>query len=196
MVNLMVLPFAKNSLEPHISEKTLEFHYGKHHQTYYNNLVGLIKDTELADKTLEEIIRTTAGRFDQVAIFNNAAQVFNHNFYWQSLRPVSEEIPSDIKELLIKDFGSLEKFQEDFKAAAISQFGSGWAWLVLEGGVVKVVKTANADNPLVHNQKPLLVIDVWEHAYYLDYQNRRADYVEAIIKNLLNWEFFKKNLAS
>jgi len=196
MINLMALPFARAALEPYISEKTLEFHYGKHHQTYLNSLLGLIKETDLADKPLEEVIRLTAGHFDKTAIFNNAAQVFNHNFYWQSLQSAGAGMSQDVTDLLAKDFGSLEKFQEDFKSAAVSQFGSGWVWLVLEEGRVKITKTANADNPLVHKQKPLLVIDVWEHAYYLDYQNRRADYAEAVINNLLNWEFFKKNLTS
>jgi len=196
MFTLMDLPFKPESLEPYISARTLEFHYGKHHRTYVDNLNNLVKDNDFAATTLEKIIELTAGQPDEAALFNNAAQVYNHNFYWQSLKPGSGEAPADIQKILADSFGSYEKFQEQFKAAAVGQFGSGWAWLIFAEGKVKLLKTGNADNPIAQGKMPLLVIDVWEHAYYLDYQNRRADYAEAIIKNLLNWDFFRKNLAA
>ena len=196
MFKLMPLPFAPTALEPDISARTLEFHYGKHHQTYVDNLNKLIKETDFANNSLEEIVKLTAEQRDLAPIFNNAAQVYNHDFYWQSLKSGSGEAPTNIQELLAANFGSYEKFKKELLAATLAQFGSGWVWLVLEptAGIIRILKTANADNPLAHNLKPLLAIDVWEHAYYLDYQNRRADYVAAIIEHLLNWDFFQKNL--
>lgn len=195
MFALNSLPFDKSSLAPAISEKTLDFHYGKHHQAYVDNLNKLISGTEFETLTLEEIIIKTAGNSNQVAIFNNAAQVFNHNFFWSSLRPIDATLEAGPKlaVLINQSFGSLDNFYNEFKNAALAQFGSGWAWLVKDGDALKIIKTGNADNPLVHNLKPLLVIDVWEHAYYLDYQNRRADYLENVLKNLLNWEFAENN---
>lgn len=194
---LPVLPYAKNALEPFISEQTLDFHYGKHHQTYLTNLNNLIRNTALADKTLEHIIRDTAGKPEKSAVFNNAAQSFNHAFYWKSLRPNGDgRIPeSTFKAAVLKTFGGAESLKAELKSAALSQFGSGWAWLVKENGALKVAKTANADTPVTRGQTPILTIDVWEHAYYLDYQNRRADYVQSIIDNLLNWDFAAANFA-
>ena len=195
MFTLSLLPYEKSALEPHISEKTLEFHYGKHHQNYVDNLNKFVSGTELENSSLEEIIKKTVGDVEKIAIFNNAAQVYNHDFFWNSLSPSSLSKPSEeILEMINKSFGDLENFYTEFKAAAISQFGSGWAWLVKDGDGLKIMKTANADTPIAHGIKPLLTVDVWEHAYYLDYQNRRADFVEIILRNLLNWDFAKKNL--
>jgi len=196
MFTLPILPFEKNELEPVISSQTLDFHYGKHHQTYVDNLNKFIAGSELENETLENIIIKTCGDTEKIAIFNNAAQVYNHTFFWNSLKPYSKksEPSQKLLEMINKSFGSLENLYAEFKAAAISQFGSGWAWLVIEKGELKITKTANADTPIAHDLKPLLTVDVWEHAYYLDYQNRRADFVEATLKNLLNWEFAESNL--
>ncbi len=196
MFTLSPLPFATRALEPHISEKTLSFHYGKHHQAYVDNLNKLVAGTDLETASLADIIVRTAGSADKAAIFNNAAQVFNHDFFWQSLRPVDATLGPDpsTKVLIESAFGSLDNFFAEFKAAAISQFGSGWAWLASDNGQFKIMKTANADNPLAHGLKPILALDVWEHAYYLDYQNRRADFIDAVLKNLLNWEFARQQL--
>jgi Fe-Mn family superoxide dismutase len=196
MYTLDQLPFAKTALEPHISANTLDFHYGKHHQAYVDNLNKFVAGTEFENLSLEEIITKTVGQSDQMAIFNNAAQIYNHNFFWQSLRPSTlVQNPSvELLALIDKSFGSLDNFYSEFKAAAIAQFGSGWAWLIKDGDGLKIIKTANADTPIAHGLKPLLTIDVWEHAYYLDYQNRRADFVDAILKNLLNWDFAQSNL--
>ena len=189
------LPYAENALEPVISARTIGFHYGKHHQGYVNNLNKLVTGTPLADQPLEAVVKATANP-DQTAIFNNAAQVWNHTFYWNSLKPKGGGKPTGaLAEMIDKSFGGFEQFKAEFAKAATGQFGSGWAWLVKDGDKLAVVKTGNADNPLVHGQKPLLTVDVWEHAYYLDYQNRRADYVAAIIDKCLNWEFAAQNLA-
>ncbi len=188
------LPFAQNALEPVISARTLEFHYGKHHQAYVTNLNKMIAGTPLADLPLEKIIADTANDPQKAAIFNNAAQVWNHTFYWKSLKPGSASMPEELKAAIEKDFGSVENMKKELSQAAVSQFGSGWAWLVKDGNVLKAVKTSNAQNPLIAGQTPLLTIDVWEHAYYLDYQNRRPDYVMAVIDKLLNWEFALENL--
>lgn len=191
------LPWPEDALSPRISANTLGFHYGKHHQGYVNNLNKLVIDTPLADQSLETVIKATAGKVDQVAIFNNAAQVWNHTFYWNSLRPKAGGKPTGaLAEQIDKDFGDFEKFKTEFTKAAVSQFGSGWAWLVKDSDKLAVVKTGNADTPIAHGQKPLLTIDVWEHAYYLDYQNRRADYVAAVLDHLINWEFAAQNLAT
>ncbi len=194
---LPVLPYAANALEPFISEKTLEFHYGKHHQTYITNLNNLIRNTALASKTLEQIVLETAEKNEKSAIFNNAAQSFNHAFYWKSLSTNGNgKLPDGaFKTAVSKTFGGLESLKAELKAAALSQFGSGWAWLISENGTLKIVKTSNADTPIIRGQKPLLTIDVWEHAYYLDYQNKRADYAQAVIDNLLNWDFAAANFA-
>jgi Fe-Mn family superoxide dismutase len=189
------LPYAQNALEPHISANTLSFHYGKHHQAYVTNLNNLVKDTPLADKTLEEVIKASAGDQAKAGIFNNAAQVWNHTFYWQSMKQNGGGKPSgDLAGKIESDLGGYDKFVEAFKTAATTQFGSGWAWLVVEGGKLKVTKTGNADLPMVHGQTALLTCDVWEHAYYLDFQNRRPDYVGTFLDKLVNWDFAAANL--
>jgi Fe-Mn family superoxide dismutase len=173
------------------------FHYGKHHKGYLDNLNKLIAGTEYAELSLEKIIAAAAGKPDKTAIFNNAAQVWNHSFYWKSMKPKGGGIiPAPLKQKMEASFGSIEAFKKEFVTIAISQFGSGWAWLVLDGDKLKVVKTGNADLPMTTGMKPLLTIDVWEHAYYLDYQNRRADYVEAVLEKLINWDFAAENLSS
>lgn len=196
MFTLSSLPYGLAELEPHISQKTLEFHHGKHHQAYIDNLNKLIAGSDLENKTLADIIVSTAGDAEKIAIFNNAAQAYNHDFFWAGLSPVAakKELTPELLALISASFGSLENFQAEFKAACLAQFGSGWVWLVKDGAALKIMKTANADNPLAHGLKPLFTVDVWEHAYYLDYQNRRGDYVEAILKNLVNWEFAASNL--
>jgi Fe-Mn family superoxide dismutase len=193
---LPALPFADNALDPVISANTLSFHYGKHHKTYVDNLNKLVTGTELADLSLEQVIAASSGRADKVGIFNNAAQIWNHTFYWNSLTPKGGgEPPAALKQKIEADFGTVEACKQELVAAATTQFGSGWAWLVQDGGKLKVVKTANANVPSTEGMKPLLVIDVWEHAYYLDYQNRRVDYVNATIDKLINWGFAEKNLG-
>jgi len=190
------LPYADNGLEPVITARTVGFHYGKHHQGYVDNLAKLVKDTEYAELPLEKIITGTAGVADKAAIFNNAAQVWNHTFYWQSLTPKGGgEPPAALQARIDASFGSVDACKKEIAAAAVSQFGSGWAWLVLDGDTLKVVKSANAENPLKAGLKPLLTVDVWEHAYYLDYQNRRADHVAAVLDKLINWPFALKNLG-
>ncbi|MBX9634673.1 MAG: superoxide dismutase [Magnetospirillum sp.] len=191
------LPYDKSALEPHISARTLEFHHGKHHAAYVANLNGLIKDTDLADKSLEDIILAAAKDLPaKQGLFNNAAQVWNHTFFWNCMKKNGGGKPSGkILAMIESDLGGFDKFIEDFRSAATTQFGSGWAWLVLDGGKLKITKTGNADLPLAHGQKALLTVDVWEHAYYLDYQNRRIDFVQAFIDNLIDWEFVEKNLG-
>jgi Fe-Mn family superoxide dismutase len=190
------LPWAQNALAPVISENTISFHYGKHHQAYVTNTVKLIAGTEFEKASLEDIIRKTAGRPDQAGLFNNAAQVYNHTFFWHSMKPGGGGEPKGkMAEMIKESFGSYSKFAEAFSNAAATQFGSGWAWLVAENGKLKVVKTPNAETPLTTAAKPLLTIDVWEHAYYLDYQNRRGDYIKAFMEKLVNWDFAEKNLA-
>jgi superoxide dismutase, Fe-Mn family len=193
---LPALPYAENALEPIITAKTLSFHYGKHHNGYVDNLNKLIAGTEYATLSLEKIITSTAGKPEKTAIFNNAAQNWNHTFYWNSMTPNGAgEPPAALKQRIAASFGSVEACKKELASVAMSQFGSGWAWLVLEGTVLKVVKTANADIPMTMGLKPLLVIDVWEHAYYLDYQNRRVDYVNAVLDKLINWEFALQNAS-
>jgi Fe-Mn family superoxide dismutase len=190
------LPYPKTALEPHMSEKTFEFHYGKHHQAYVTNLNNLVKDTPMASQSLEEIIKATAKDESKAGIFNNAAQVWNHTFFWSSMKPNGGGAPSGaLAEKIDAAFGSLDKFKEAFKAAAVSQFGSGWAWLVVDGGTLKITKTPNAVNPMAQGQTALLTCDVWEHAYYLDYQNRRPDFVQTFLDKLVNWEFVASNLS-
>jgi Fe-Mn family superoxide dismutase len=184
------LPYPKNALEPHISSRTLEFHYGKHHQTYVDNVNKMVGGTDLANESLEALVKKTAGDAAKVGIFNNAAQVWNHSFYWNCLKPNGGGPPTGpVAQKIEADFGGYAKFVEELKNAGITQFGSGWAWLVLKGSQLQITKTLNADTPLAHGLKPLLTIDVWEHAYYLDYQNRRADYLTVVIDKLLNWDF-------
>lgn len=185
------LPYAMNALVPHMSEQTFEFHYGKHHATYVTNANNLIKDTPMADKSLEDIIKSAEG-----GLFNNAAQIWNHSFFWNSMTPDGGGQPSgDLGARIDADFGSFDKFAEAFQAAAVTQFGSGWAWLVEDGGKLAVCQTANANTPLTDGKKPLLTVDVWEHAYYLDYQNRRPDFVKTFLNSLANWDFVEANLA-
>jgi Fe-Mn family superoxide dismutase len=191
------LPYADNALDPVISAQTIGFHYGKHHKAYVDNLNKLIADTPMAEMTLEQVIRDTAGSMDKASIFNNAAQVWNHTFYWNGLRAGGGGRPgSELAQRIDRDFGSFEEMRQQLVSAASTQFGSGWAWLVEEAGALKVVKTGNADNPMTKGAKPLFTIDVWEHAYYLDYQNRRADYINALLDKLVNWEFVATNLAA
>ena len=193
---LAPLPYADNALEPVISANTLGYHYGKHHRAYVDNLNKAVAGTEFAGRSLEQLITATSGKSERAAIFNNAAQAWNHAFYWKSLRPGGGgEPPAALKARIEAAFGGVDACRKELLAAATSQFGSGWAWLVEDAGKLAVVKTANADNPLAHGQRPLLAIDVWEHAYYLDYQNRRADHVGALIDKLLNWEFALENLG-
>jgi len=195
-IALPALPYPQNALDPVISANTLGFHYGKHHKTYVDTLNKLIAGTELADMSLEQIVKATSGKSDHTAIFNNAAQAWNHTFYWRSMKPQGGgEPPASVKRLLESSFGSVEACKKELAAAAVGQFGSGWAWLVQDGGKLKVVKTGNAETPLTGGSKPLLTLDVWEHAYYLDYQNRRADYVNAVLEKLVNWEFAAENLS-
>lgn len=189
------LPYADNALEPVISANTISFHYGKHHKGYVDNLNKFVVGTEFAGLTLEKVIAEAAGKADKIAIFNNAAQAWNHTFYWNSLKPNGGgEPPAELKQKIEASFGTLDTCKKELATAATTQFGSGWAWLVLDGDKLKVVKTGNADLPLTKGLKPLLTIDVWEHAYYLDYQNRRADYVFAVLDKLVNWSFAAGNL--
>lgn len=190
------LPYEPDALEPYISEKTVFVHYHKHHAGYVKKANEMIKGSDLASLSLDEIIKKTYGNADQIGIFNNAAQVFNHTFYWNSMKPGGGGMPTGaIAEKIIADFGSYAAFKKEFAAAALSQFGSGWAWLVKDGDALKIMKTANADTPIAQGLTPVLTIDVWEHAYYLDYQNRRADYINAYLEKLVNWEFAQANLA-
>lgn len=194
-IELPNLPYAKNALEPHISENTLNFHYGKHHNTYVVNLNKLIAGSDLENKSLEEIIKISAADSSKAGIFNNAAQVWNHTFYWNSMSPNGGGKPTgEVLAKIEEDFGSFENFVEEFKTAGATQFGSGWAWLVLEDGKLKVTKTPNAETPLTTNAKPLMTMDVWEHAYYLDFQNARPGYIETFLNELVNWDFVASNL--
>ena len=191
------LPYARTALAPHISEETLNFHYGKHHQAYVTNLNGLVKDTPLEKASLEEVIKDSAGDKAKAGIFNNSAQVWNHTFYWHSMSPDGGGKPKGkIAELIERDLGGYDNFVKEFKAAGATQFGSGWAWLSLKGGKLVISKTPNAETPLTEaGTTPLLTMDVWEHAYYLDYQNRRPDYIDTFLSSLVNWDFANQNLA-
>lgn len=190
------LPYPKDGLEPHMSSRTLEFHHDKHHAAYVNTLNKLVQNTPFANQPLEEVIRATAKDESKTPIFNNAAQAWNHTFFWNCMRPRGGGKPSgDLLQRIERDLGGFDKFKEQFKEAAVSQFGSGWAWLVLDGGKLKVTKTPNAVDPLAQGQTALLTCDVWEHAYYLDYQNRRPDFVQTFLDHLANWEFAAKNLT-
>lgn len=190
------LPYAPNALEPYMSANTFSFHHGKHHAAYVNNLNNLVKDSDLADKSLEEIIKATFKDSAKVGVFNNAAQVWNHSFFWNCMKPGGGGTPSGaLADKINSDFGSFDKFKEEFKNAAATQFGSGWAWLVLDNGTLKVTKTGNAENPLANGQTALLTLDVWEHAYYLDYQNKRPDFITTFLDNLVNWDFVAENMS-
>jgi Fe-Mn family superoxide dismutase len=190
------LPYADDALAPLISANTISFHYGKHHKTYVDNLNKMVPGTDLDGKSLVEIVNATAGKADKAGFFNNAAQVWNHTFYWSCLKPKGGGKPTGaIAAKIDAAFGGYDNFKKEFATAGLTQFGSGWAWLVAEGGALKIVKTGNAEVPFTKGQTPLLTIDVWEHAYYLDYQNRRGDYINALIDQLLNWDFAAENLA-
>lgn len=187
------LPYAKDALEPVMSSKTLEFHYEKHHKGYMTKLKAALEGTPDASKSLEEVVKTSSG-----PIFNNAAQVYNHTFFWDGMKPGGGGAPGpgDVADLLTRDFGGWDKFREEFIKVGMGQFGSGWAWLVIEGGKGKIVPTPNAGTPLTTPAKPLLTADVWEHAYYLDHQNRRDTFLEVFCDKLINWEFVAKNLKA
>ncbi|MFS8782728.1 superoxide dismutase [Synechococcus sp. R6-6] len=194
---LPALPYPADALKPYMSAETFSYHHGKHHAAYVANLNKLIEGTDLANKSLEEIIKATFGDPNKAGIFNNAAQVWNHTFFWESMKPGGGGAPTGpIADKINADFGGYDKFAEAFKTAAATQFGSGWAWLVLDNGTLKVTKTPNAENPLVHGQTPLLTLDVWEHAYYLDYQNRRPDFISAYLEHLVNWDAANARLAA
>ena len=191
------LPYARNALAPHISEETLNYHHGKHHQAYVNNLNKLIEGTAHENAPLEQIIKDAAGDSAKAGLFNNAAQVWNHTFYWHSMKPGGGGKPTGaIADKIDADFGSYDEFAKQFKAAGGGQFGSGWAWLVLKNGKLEIRKTPNAETPVTEaGVTPLLTMDVWEHAYYLDYQNSRPGYMDAFIDNLINWDFVNQNLS-
>jgi Fe-Mn family superoxide dismutase len=194
-IALPQLPYAEDALAPVVSRETIRYHYGKHHKAYVDKLNGLIENTPFADMPLEKIIQQSAKEASKAAIFNNAAQVWNHWFYWLSLSPDGGGKPAGtLARKIEEDFGDFDSFANELKQAAVGQFGSGWAWLVNEGGKLKVVKTGNADTPIAHGQAPLVTCDVWEHAYYLDFQNRRPDYVDAFLDHLLDWDFAAANL--
>jgi len=191
------LPYSGDALEPHISANTLQFHHGKHHAAYVTNLNNLIAGSDLESHSLEDIIRLTASDPDKAGIFNNAAQIWNHTFYWNSMKPGGGGKPSGaIAEKIDQDLGGYDAFAEQFKQAGATQFGSGWAWLVLVGGRLQVTKTLNAGVPLTDGAIPLLTMDVWEHAYYLDFQNRRPDYIGTFLDHLVNWDFAEENLKT
>lgn len=194
MLQLDPLPYAKNALAPFISENTLNFHYDKHHMGYLNNLNKLVEGTDFATATLEKIITDAHGKPEKTAVFNNAAQVWNHTFYWNSMKPNGGGKPSGaLLNKINETWGDFDAFVTAFKEAGATQFGSGWAWLVLKDGALSIMKTGNADLPMVHGAAALLTCDVWEHAYYLDYQNRRVDYIGEFLSNLVNWDFAAAN---
>jgi Fe-Mn family superoxide dismutase len=190
------LPYADNALDPVITAHTMSFHYGKHHKTYVDNLNKMVVGTEFADMSLEQVIAGSAGKADKAGIFNNSAQIWNHTFYWHSMKPNGGgEPPAVLKQKIDAAFGSVDACKKELANAAVTQFGSGWAWLVSDAGALKVVKTGNAELPMTKGMKALLCIDVWEHAYYLDWQNRRADYVNAVLDKVVNWGFAADNLG-
>ena len=197
MIELPPLPYGESDLAPHISPETISFHYGKHHKAYVDNTNKMIAGTDLAGASLEDIVRAAWGKPDKKGLFNNAAQVWNHTFYWKSLSPKGGGAPTGkLLDRVQSDFGDFAKLKDELAKAAVTQFGSGWAWLVLEGGKLKVEQTPNAENPLTSpGRKPLLTVDVWEHAYYVDYRNRRPDYVNVVLDKLVNWEFAAQNLG-
>ena len=189
------LPYANDALAPYMSAETLDFHHGKHHQTYVTNLNNLIKDTDLQNSSLEEIVVKSSKDSSMAGIFNNAGQHWNHILFWQCMKPRGGgSIPSELEKKLSEDFGSVDKFKEAFILAGTTQFGSGWAWLAVNNGKLVVTKSANASNPLVDGMKPILGCDVWEHSYYIDYRNKRPDYLKAFLDSLVNWEFVASQL--
>jgi Fe-Mn family superoxide dismutase len=188
------LPYAKNALEPYISSQTFDYHHGKHHAAYVTNLNNLIKGTDLEGKSLEEIILASSKDTSKAGIFNNSAQIWNHTFFWNSMKPNGGGKPNGaLAQKIDADFGSYEGFFEQFKTAATTQFGSGWAWLVVDKGTLKVIKTANAELPMTQGMMALITLDVWEHAYYLDYQNKRPDFITTFLNHLVNWDFANEN---
>jgi len=190
------LPYEYTALEPHISKRTLEFHHDKHHAAYVNNFNAAAKGTDLDKLSIEAVIKATANDPAKAGIFNNAAQAWNHTFYWHSMKPKGGGTPTgELAKKIDSDLGGFAKFVEAFKAAGATQFGSGWAWLVLDAGKLAVTKTPNAETPLTKGQVPLITMDVWEHAYYLDFQNRRPDSISTFLEQLVNWDFAAKNLA-
>lgn len=196
MFTLKPLPYQFSSFEPYISARTMELHYSKHHQAYVDNLNRLISGTDWKEESLEGIIMKSLDNPERAAIFNNAGQHYNHEFFWQSLAPLTEPVQASpaLQTIFNQQFGSLEKFKEDFKAEAAALFGSGWVWLVKDGEELKIMKMANADNPIARGFLPIFGLDVWEHAYYLDYQNKRLDFVGAVLDNLVNWNFLEEQL--
>ena len=189
------LNYSKSALAPHMSEETLDLHHGKHHQTYITNLNNLIKNSGLENNSLEEIIKKSFSDKSKAGIFNNAGQHWNHILFWNCMKPKGGgAIPAKLEKRINLDFGSADKFKEQFIQAGVTQFGSGWAWLAIDNGKLVITKTANASNPLVSNMKPILGCDVWEHSYYVDYRNRRPDYLKSFIENLVNWEFVESQL--
>jgi Fe-Mn family superoxide dismutase len=194
-IPLPKLPYSENALEPLITVKTIGFHYGKHHKGYVDKLNSLLANSPLKGKSLEEIILTSAGKQDMAAVFNNAGQVWNHDFFWKSMKPEGGGEPKGkMLDLLNKSFGSYAEFKKQFVDSGVTLFGSGWVTLVQKGDKLEILKTSNADNPITHKVNPLLICDVWEHAYYLDYQNRRADFINAFLDKLVNWDFAEANL--
>ena len=194
-IELPDLPFAQDALEPHISANTLSYHYGKHHAAYVTNLNKMIEGTDLEGKSLEDIIHTVVGDASKAGVFNNAAQVWNHTFYWHSMSPDGGGKPGGkIGAAIDRDFGSYEEFAKAFTSAGGTQFGSGWAWLVSNNGTLEVRKTPNAETPLTDDVTPLMTMDVWEHAYYLDFQNSRPGYMNAFLEHLVNWDFAEANM--
>ena len=192
MFELPPLPYAKDALAPHMSAETLEFHHGKHHKAYVDTLNSLTQGKPEEKKSLEELIKTTEGK-----LFNQAGQVWNHTFFWNCMKPNGGGTPvGDLADAINRDFGGFDKFKEQFSAAAAGRFGSGWAWLVKSGNKLEIVDTVNAGNPMTDGKTPLLTIDVWEHAYYIDYRNARPKFIETFLGNLVNWEFVAHNLAN
>lgn len=191
------LPYAYDALDPYISAKTLEFHHDKHHAAYVTNYNKMVEEAGMADKSIEEVIKTVYNDSSKGGIFNNGAQAWNHTFFWNSMKPGGGGAPTGaVAEKINSDLGGYEQFKEAFKKAAATQFGSGWAWLVLDNGTLKIVNSPNAVNPIALGQTPLLTLDVWEHAYYLDYQNKRPDFIDAFINNLINWDFVNEQMAA
>ncbi len=190
------LPYPEDALEPYTSARTISFHYGKHHKAYVDNLNKLLPGSPYEHSSLEEIIKATAGDQTKAGFFNNAAQVWNHTFFWNCMKPGGGGRPSGaLAQRIDSTFGGYDKFAEQFKAAAVGRFGSGWGWLISDAGDLKIMSTSNAENPLSLGKVALLTVDVWEHAYYLDYQNRRPDFVQAFLDHLVNWDFVAQNLA-
>ena len=189
------LDYAKNALAPIMSEETLDLHHGKHHQTYITNLNNFIKDTDMAGMSLEEIVHNSSKDKSKAGIFNNASQHWNHELFWKCMKPNGGgSMPKKLEDRIKSDLGSIEEFKKQFIQAGITQFGSGWCWLSISNGKLVVSKTPNEENPLIHNMKPILGCDVWEHSYYVDYRNRRPEYLENFFEKLVNWEFVESQL--